>query len=186
MGNKELILTILIIFFSKQSLGQSQDRIPSEIQRKIDDGNFETHIFSEDDIFLKYPEPIMKPEGTDFESKAVYNPTVIFEDGTINMIYRAEGEETGTGVLALAFSKDGMNFERYKHNPIIKPEFDYEVFGCEDPRIVKIEETYYLTYVGNDHGRTPGDICLATSRDLRKWEKHGEIIQPAHNWNRSK
>jgi len=52
------------------------------------------------------------------------------------MIYRAEGKNTGTGVLALAFSKSGKEFERYKHNPILKAEFDYETFGCEDPRVV--------------------------------------------------
>lgn len=134
----------------------------------------------------KETNPVLKPEGTGFESKAVYNPTVIVDDGTINMIYRAEGKETGTGVLALAFSKDGKNFERYNCNPVIKPEFDYETFGCEDPRVVKINNIFYLTYVGNDHGRTPGDICLATSKDFIKWEKHGEIIQPSHQWNSSK
>ena len=137
-------------------------------------------------VVSKENNPILKPEGNGYESKAVYNPTVIVDDSTIKMIYRAEGKETGTGVLALAFSKDGKNFERYKGNPVIKPEYDYEAFGCEDPRVVKINNIFYLTYVGNDHGKTPGDICLATSEDFIKWKKHGEIIQPSKHWDKSK
>ena len=184
MGNLELILSVLIIFLTEQCLNQSCDKKTSRVVGNK--GNLETLINSEHEEVSKNPYPILKPEGTDFESKAVYNPTVIVDDSTINMIYRAEGRDTGTGVLALAFSKDSKDFERYKRNPIIRPEFDYESFGCEDPRVVKINDIFYLTYVGNDHGRTPGDICLATSEDLIKWEKHGEIIQPSHNWNKSK
>ncbi len=179
--NKKLILTILIIFLTQMCLGKRPDTITSGTE-----GNSENPNHSELALISKCPKPILGPEGSGFESKSVYNPTVIVDGSTINMMYRAEGEETGTGVIALAFSKDGKNFNRYKHNPIIRPDFDYETFGCEDPRITKINDTYYLTYVGNDHGKTPGDVCLATSRDLITWEKHGEIIQPAHDWDRSK
>ena len=165
MSNKALLLTILIIYLTMPCLSQRYSKMTSD---------------------AKETNPILKPEGTGFESKAVYNPTVIVDDSTINMIYRAEGKESGTGVLALAYSKDGKNFERYKCNPVVRPEFDYEAFGCEDPRVVKINNIFYLTYVGNDHGKTPGDICLATSEDFIRWEKHGEIIQPSKHWDRSK
>lgn len=165
MGNKILLITILVICLTMPCLSQRYSKVT---------------------LGAKETSPILKPEGTDFESKAVYNPTVIVDDNTIKMIYRAEGKKSGTGVLALAYSKDGKNFERYNCNPVIRPEFDYEAFGCEDPRVVKINNIFYLTYVGNDHGKTPGDICLATSEDLIKWEKHGEIIQPSQQWDRSK
>jgi predicted GH43/DUF377 family glycosyl hydrolase len=184
MGNKELIFTVLIILLTKQCLSQSYDKRTSGAE--VNKENLETLNYSELEVVSKNSNPILKPEGTGFESKAVYNPTVIVNDSTINMIYRAEGKETGTGVLALAFSKCGKSFERYECNPIIRPAFDYETFGCEDPRVVKINNVFYLTYVGNDHGRTPGDICLATSEDFIKWEKHGEIMQPSHDWNKSK
>ena len=146
-----------------------------------------THsTISRSGVFSKTQYPVLKPEGSGCESKAVYNPSVIVEDGTVFMIYRAEGAATGTGVLCLASSNDGISFDRDEHNPQISAEFEYEMFGCEDPRVVKIDDTFYLTYVGNDHGRTPGDICLATSPDLKTWTKHGEIIQPANAWDRSK
>lgn len=133
--------------------------------------------------FIKYEHnPILQPS-SGFESKSVYNPAVIVEDGKFSMLYRAEGEDTGTGAIGLAFSKDGIHFERYSNNPVIVREYDYEKEGVEDPRLVKFGETYYLTYVGVGI-QTPGNICLATSTDLINWAKKGEILQPRSGaWN---
>ncbi len=126
--------------------------------------------------------PILQPT-SGFESKSVYNPAVIVEDGKFSMLYRAEGEDTGEGAIGLAFSKDGIHFERYSNNPVMVREYDYEKEGIEDPRIVKFSDTYYLTYTSAD-ARTPGNICLATSTDLINWDKKGEILQPRSGaWN---
>lgn len=134
----------------------------------------------------KIVSPILEPKGEGFERDRVYNPTVILEEKTIYMIYRAEGEGTGTGVFGLAESKDGINFSRYKNNPILQAEYDYEKGGVEDPRIVKFDNMYYLFYVGMDgKTKTPGNICLATSKDLIQWKKHGEILQPKNDWESS-
>jgi predicted GH43/DUF377 family glycosyl hydrolase len=48
-------------------------------------------------------------------------------------------------------------------NHLFVPEFEYESHGIEDPRIVKIEDTYYLTYTGFDGINALG--CLAISKD---------------------
>ncbi|WP_333600776.1 hypothetical protein [Flavobacterium sp.] len=48
------------------------------------------------------------------------------------------------------------------------PEFDYESHGIEDPRIVQIEDTYYLTFTAYDGINAPG--YLATSKDLVHFE----------------
>ncbi|MCK4716469.1 MAG: family 43 glycosylhydrolase, partial [Candidatus Marinimicrobia bacterium] len=126
--------------------------------------------------------PILTPTGSDFERKRVYNPTVIVERDTIYMIYRAEGRGTGTGAFGLAKSRDGINFIRYDRNPIFVPEHKFEKDGCEDPRVVKFMDEYYLFYVGNDNKRTAGNVCLAISDDLIHWEKLGEILQPKVDW----
>ncbi|UZJ64598.1 hypothetical protein OKW96_20005 [Sphingobacterium sp. KU25419] len=54
------------------------------------------------------------------------------------------------------------------------PEFDYEKHGIEDPRIVKIEDLFYLTYTAYDGINALG--ALATSRDLKTWKKQGIIV----------
>ncbi len=126
--------------------------------------------------------PILTPTGNGFERDRVYNPTAIVERDTIYMIYRAEGKNTGAGFLGLAKSVDGINFTRYEKNPIMKTGQLFDKFGCEDPRVVKFGDEYYLFYVGNDNKSTAGNICMAISDDLIYWEKQGEILQPKMDW----
>ena len=79
--------------------------------------------------FTKIKNPVMKKRGTGFESKAVYNPSVIIENGTIYMLYRAESlYDKCSGKIGLAWSKDGINFQR-KAKPVLFPEYDYEEIG---------------------------------------------------------
>jgi len=127
--------------------------------------------------FKKFEEPIMKPAKEGFDSKNIYNMATIREGDTYYMLYRGEDkEETSadcTGRLGLAVSKDGINFKR-EPNPVLEPDKPYDKQGVEDPRLVKIDDTYILTYTGYD-GET-AKLCLATSKDLRNWEKKGPIF----------
>jgi|GEM_PF-184830 len=138
--------------------------------------------------FVKYAgNPIMGPRGTGWESYRVYNPSVIVENGIFHMLYRAEGGDGISGRIGYAWSTDGLSFTRLP-DPVLSPSESYDIGGCEDPRVVKIGNRYYMTYTGNDplEGggyRTPGNICLARSEDLIHWEKLGETVQPAHAWN---
>lgn len=132
------------------------------------------------DSFTKVQnDPILLPRGTGFEAKAVFNPAAIVVNDTIFLFYRAEDwtghrKWKGRSTIGLAYSLDGIHFQR-RANPVIIPEFDYEIpGGCEDPRIVKIENTYYLTYTAYDGENAR--LALATSKDFNHWEKKGIII----------
>lgn len=127
--------------------------------------------------FVDYPKnPILAP-GKDFTSKGIFNPTVIKEGREFFMLFRAETDDGLTGRIGLAMSSDGIHFTIYP-KPVIVPSSDFDRFGCEDPRVVKFGDTYFLTYVGNSGGYNVGNICLATSKDLFHWEKHGSVLQP--------
>jgi predicted GH43/DUF377 family glycosyl hydrolase len=102
-------------------------------------------------------------------------------DGKFIMLYRAQ-DNSGTSRLGYAHSTDGIHFIR-RHEPVLVPETDYETDGgVEDPRLVKIGGTYYLTYTA--YNKKDAQLCLATSKDLIHWERKG-IIMPAYkgNWN---
>jgi predicted GH43/DUF377 family glycosyl hydrolase len=58
--------------------------------------------------------------------------------------------------------------------PVLFPQADYESKGVEDPRIVKIDDLYYLTYTAYDGVNALG--ALAVSRDLQHFEKQGLIV----------
>ncbi len=126
-------------------------------------------------------QPLLSPQGSGFESAGVFNPAVTRAGGRYIMLYRAQDSQ-GVSRLGYAISKDGVHFTR-KAQPVLSPETDYERGGgVEDPRIVKIGNTYYLTYTG--YNGKDAQLCLATSRDLEHWDRKG-VILPAYKgrWN---
>jgi predicted GH43/DUF377 family glycosyl hydrolase len=134
----------------------------------------------------KLSHPILKPSKEGFDSKNIYNPTVVKVKDTIIMLYRAESKKDKiTGRIGLALSQDGINFLRHPE-PILEPEYDYEVMGVEDPRVVKVGNTYYMTYTGYD-GKT-AKLCIASSKNLVNWKKHGVVFEDfpqTKDWTKS-
>jgi predicted GH43/DUF377 family glycosyl hydrolase/ferredoxin-NADP reductase len=108
-----------------------------------------------------------------FENDAVLNPAVIRQGESVYFFYRAvkEGNYSSIGFCKL---RGPLNVIERSITPILFPEFDYESHGMEDPRIVKIEDTFYLTYIAFDGHTALG--ALATSNDLRHFKKQGIIV----------
>lgn len=126
-------------------------------------------------------EPILAPSGNSWESAGTFNPAVIRYKGKIVMLYRVQ-DANGTSRLGYASSTDGLHFTR-RAEPVLSPEAPYEADGgVEDPRLVQIGRTFYLTYTG--YNKKDAQLCLAVSRDLIHWTRKG-ILLPAYqgNWN---
>lgn len=128
-------------------------------------------------------EPILKPNPDHlWEKAAVFNCGAVYEKGLFHLIYRATDigphERFGEyhNCLGYAVSKDLLNWHRLDE-PILRNDVPQELRGPEDPRVVKIGDTFYMTYVGFAN-RFPGDyrICLATSGDLVHWQRHGVLL----------
>jgi len=135
-------------------------------------------------LFKRYKNnPVISPDPEkDYEKDATYNPCAIIHQNKFYLIYRAENKpKNAVSQLCLAISSDGFNFKKYEQNPIIRPTLPEEKRGCEDPRITKIGDTFYLTYTAFD-GLFPEKneniyTALATSKDLIHWKKHGIILK---------
>ena len=108
-----------------------------------------------------------------FENEGVLNPAVIAHDGCIYMYYRAvsKGNYSSIGFCTM---KDPFIVDERWDIPIIFPQHEYESHGVEDPRIVKINDQYYLSYTAYDGINAMG--ALAVSKDLIHWEKMGIIV----------
>lgn len=113
-------------------------------------------------------------EGTllEFENEGVMNPAVMAEGNTVHMFYRAvkKGNHSTIGYCRL---EGPLKVVERDTVPLIAPDFHYESQGVEDPRIVKIDDLYYLTYTAYDGDSAVG--ALALSSDLRHFEKKGII-----------
>jgi predicted GH43/DUF377 family glycosyl hydrolase len=125
--------------------------------------------------------PLLSPQ-PGWMSYGVFNAAAIQAHGKTVLLFRAQ-DERHTSRIGYAEASDGLHFT-VRAQPVLSPEAAYEKNGgVEDPRLVEIDGTYYLTYTGYDlHA---AQLCLATSHDLIHWERKG-VIMPAYQgtWNR--
>ncbi|MEN1680957.1 MAG: glycosidase [Planctomycetota bacterium] len=156
----------------------------------------------------KHPSnPILRPEPANaWESLVTCNPGVwLDDDGTFQMLYRAAGDDEDHVIrFGLATSKDGVHFSRTGSEPILSPSIDGPDAGCiEDPRIVRLDGHYYITYAYRAHfpgqywkqadnsAFNPRDASLPplfgenltasgllVSDDLRTYRRLGRITRP--------
>jgi len=113
-----------------------------------------------------------------WESRAVLNPGTIREGDTIHMLYRAvEGENFSTIGYA-KLDRYGNVLER-RSEPVIKRENPAEKQGCEDARIVKFDDTYYIFYTAYDSRNVR--VAAASTKNFVTYQKHGVIIPGVNN-----
>jgi predicted GH43/DUF377 family glycosyl hydrolase len=116
--------------------------------------------------------PILTPDGSRrWETKAVFNPAAIYENGKVHLLYRALGE-SDVSVLGYASSVDGLHISERLDKPAYIPREPFEgvnpshpyipeptgiyvsggggMGGCEDPRMTRIDDRVYMTYVAYD------------------------------------
>lgn len=128
--------------------------------------------------------PILAARGEGFESRDVLNTAAIDINGSIYLLYRAMNA-TNTSSIGLAVSKDGITIDERLTEPIYKSRADFEQkkgsptgnSGCEDPRIVRIENTLHMTYTAYDGAHAPAGAVSSISVDdflARRFERWGE------------
>jgi len=142
--------------------------------------------------------PILKPIASHvWESKAVFNPAAIYENGKVHIIYRAVGDND-VSVMGMALSSDGVTIDERLDEPIYIPRESWEGIrkhggpgyaglyasgdaygGCEDPRITRVDDRYFMTYVAFD-GCGPPRVALTSIsvKDFqeRKWDQWKEPV----------
>ena len=131
----------------------------------------------------------MRKEMVGWEESDTFNPAATVKDGKMYVLYRAE-DNSGIGIgrrtsrIGLAETTDGMNMKLHGA-PVLYPaednmkEYEWEG-GCEDPRVAVTEDgTYVMAYTS--WNRSIFRLCIATSKDLILWEKHGPAFAKAHD-----
>ncbi len=124
--------------------------------------------------------PVLLPKKENgWEAAAVFNAAAVYDNGLIHLIYRAtdippnDKEGPFVSSLGYAVSSDGLTFSRLDR-PVMSNDIPEESRGPEDPRIVKIGDTYYMLYTG--YNGVDYKICMATSKNLVKWERRGVVL----------
>jgi hypothetical protein len=123
--------------------------------------------------------PILRPQGTTWESVNALSPGVLFDQGLYRMLYRAQGK-AWPSVEGYAESTDGVTFTR-NPNPLLDRTEPFEKkYGLEDARFLHYQDTYYAFYTGNDPAGSIS-LCEATSKNRTDWKKLGVIVDKTKN-----
>jgi len=121
--------------------------------------------------------PFIGPDTeTSWRALAAFNPSPVQAGTRTQVLYRAAGnpalyegtENLELSTIAVATSTDGEHFT--DHDQLIIPEHAWERFGCEDPRVTRIDGTYYIFYTALSiypFGAPGIKVAVATSRDLK-------------------
>lgn len=156
-------------------------------------------------ILLKkhHKNPIIEANPSNrWESRATFNSAALYEDGKVHFLYRALGD-TDLSVLGYATSSDGLHIDERSDEPAYFPREPFETpgghafskfadhfasgggyGGVEDPRVTKVGDRVYLTYVAFD-GATPPRSAMSSislddflNRNWEKWDKPKLISAP--------
>jgi beta-1,2-mannobiose phosphorylase / 1,2-beta-oligomannan phosphorylase len=117
---------------------------------------------------------ILSPRENSYESRAVLNPAVFQDGNNVHIIYRAI-DENYLSTLGYARLAGPLEIAERWEKPFMSPKLKTEKLGMEDPRIVKIDNSFYMTYVAHD-GKN-AITALASGEDLFKLGRN-YVISP--------
>ena len=119
--------------------------------------------------------PILKAQpALAWANRKIYNAGAVQIGNTTHLVFRAIGDDN-ISRLGHATSQDGLHFE-VDPKPLFEPVEEWEMKGCEDPRITKVGDQYVMAYNAYD-GKT-ARIAVVTTPDFVTWS-HRTIILPA-------
>ncbi|HEX3082872.1 MAG TPA: hypothetical protein VHQ86_06545 [Candidatus Saccharimonadia bacterium] len=132
-------------------------------------------------------DPFIAPDiETPWRALAAFNPSPVIDGNKTHVLYRAAAvpghyhgmDDLELSTVAAATSIDGEHFK--DHRQLITPSEEFDQFGCEDPRVTLIDDTYYIFYTALSQYPPAAEgikVAVATSRDLKTIDaKH--IVTP--------
>ena len=92
--------------------------------------------------------PIIEPGLYDWRKVTVFNPAVIYENDKFYLFERTGGKlRPFKCFIGLMESEDGVHFTHVKEEPVLTPDqLGFPYGSVQDPRIVKIDDQYLMTY----------------------------------------
>ena len=142
------------------------------------------HAVSKDMIHWQYLPVALAPseDYDDFKGGGCFSGSAIVKDDRLYLIYTGAFDQ-GRGMeqaQCIAWSDDGVTFEKYDENPIVRVPDGYDDVDFRDPCVWEHDGSYYMVC-----GAAKNDLAQALifrSSDLLKWEfvnvmaeSHGDL-----------
>jgi len=124
--------------------------------------------------------PIITALDVPVSAEAVLNPGATIQDGRVVLLLRVENT-AGYSSIHVARSRNGVDNWTIEKKPLLQyglREWRYERWGCEDARVVWLEDEqcWYITYTA--YSPDGAAVGLARTMDLESVERIGLIFSP--------
>ncbi len=123
--------------------------------------------------FIEWEElPVALYPDKPYDNKGCWSGTAIVKGDTLYLFY-ASVTDDNFQTVSIAYSKDGINFEKYENNPIIDhyPEDGSPDF--RDPAIAYIDGKYYCVVASGHKETKKARLLLYESENLLDWKYNG-------------
>lgn len=125
--------------------------------------------------------PVLTLKDIPYRCNTVFNGAPLKVNGQYLLLLRVEGQQ-GYSFFAMARSDDGYKFT-VDSEPCMLPAIErpwaiWEEHGIEDPRMTKIDDTFYVVYTAC--GRYGHRIAIATTEDFINYERLGMVSGPGN------
>lgn len=128
--------------------------------------------------FISWEElPVALYPDKEYDNNGCWSGTAIVKDEVLYLFYASvhttEGLNEKIQTVSVAYSRDGINFEKYKGNPVID---HYPADGgpdFRDPAVYCVDEVYYCVMASGNVETKTGRLLLYRSDDLLSWEYSG-------------
>jgi predicted GH43/DUF377 family glycosyl hydrolase len=169
------------------------------VKRKIDIGNGKKAVVDLNNPVYRFPgNPILTLHDVNkvwtnpkFQVKTVHNAGIIEHNGKTLMLFRSH-LRSGVSILGLAKSRNGFDGWKVESYPAMLPcskkdsfakgvnkkiLIENEAGGVEDPRIIKLDNNYLITYSAY-HARIKDRVrvSLAVTKDFRTFTRYGPLL----------
>lgn len=125
--------------------------------------------------------PIALYPDKEYDNGGCWSGTAIVKDDVLYLFYasvhNSPGMKDEIQTVSIAYSKDGINFEKYEKNPVIKsfPETGSRDF--RDPAVAFIDGKFRLVMATGYPETKKGRLLLYESSDVFSWEYKGILSE---------
>lgn len=142
------------------------------------------HAVSEDLLHWEHLPLALAPseEYDDYRKGGCFSGSAIEHDGKLFLMYTAAANH-GAGNLqtqCIAYSEDGIHFEKYGGNPVILPPEGVPGHFFRDPKVWKHDGRYYMVCGAGRDDRA--QALLYRSDDMLHWEYVNVLAESRGEW----
>lgn len=135
------------------------------------------HAVTGDFLHFEEMAPALYPDQP-YDMRGVWSGTALVKDDTMYLFY-ASIDSNYKQTVSVAYTHDGVHFEKYTGNPVISEHPLPCGNDFRDPAIMEWNGKYYLVIASANKEKKTGDLLLYVSDDIFHWEYVGVMMEYA-------